>query len=408
MKKHLVVMSLFLGSILLLSLTFFTPATAIAGDKPDFIHIAVIGDFSGPYAPIVGSTRPGYEDAFQYINEELGGVRGVKVKPLLRDMTGKVALGLSMYNEVINVKPKPLFVDIYITPLSGALRERYVEDDVVGFHAGAVVSLYPQANGYGLYCLYPEQLGLAMKWVKDNWKQSRKPRIGIITWDTSYGRAILTNEFYDYAKKIGVDIVDSQLFGVREVDLTTQLLKLRAKKADYLLTNTTAGGTLAIKKGCKEMGWKVPLLDGEGLDWGTVRLGSEFFEGDIAVLNTKSFDETNDPSIKTIMEYFNKNNRTIKDKAIFYMIGWYTALLEHKVLTEVVDKYGWKGLNTGNIKKVLNNTKDYAPLNGITRITLSEKRRTPTVARIYQIRGGKLIPLSGFMEVPDMRPSIYR
>ena len=362
MKRHLVTMSFILAGILMLSLNILTPGVAIPAEKPDFIHVAVIGDMSGPYAPIVGSTRPGYQDAYEYINKELGGVHGVKVKPIIKDMTGKVALGLSMYNEVINIKPKPVFIDIYITPLSEALRQRYVEDGVVGFHAGAVVSLYPQANSYGLYCLYPEQLGLAMKWVRDNWKEKRKPRIGIITWDTSYGRAILTDEFYDYAKRIGVDIVDTQLFGIREVDLTTQLLKLRSKKADYLLTNSTASGPLAIKKGAKEMGWKVPLLNGEGQDWGTVRLGPDFFEGDIAVLNMKSFDETDDPSIKAIMKYFNKNNRTIKDKALFYFVGWYTALLEHKIMTEVVDKHSWKGLNAENIVKALNKTKDFEPL----------------------------------------------
>jgi hypothetical protein len=57
-------------------------------------------------------------------------VHGVKVTPIIRDMNGKIDLGQSMYNEVITLKPKPLFVDIYITPLSAALRQRYVEDDV--------------------------------------------------------------------------------------------------------------------------------------------------------------------------------------------------------------------------------------------------------------------------------------
>ena len=388
--------------------TFHNQSSAFATKKPKKINIAVIGDFSGPYAPVVGQTKPGTLDAWHYINKELGGVYGVKVNPIIKDMSGKISVGLSHYNEVINIKPKPTFIDIFITPLSEALRTRYVEDDVVGFHAGAVVSLYPQANSYGLYCMYPEQLAVAIKWFKDNWKKKGNPRMGIITWDTSYGRAILTDEFFAYAKKIGVNIVDTQLFGIRDVEVTTQLLKLRSKKVDCLITNNGGSGTMAIKKGLREMGWKVPLLNGAGGDWGTVRLNPTLFDDYYVVIHTKGFDQTKDPSIKTIMKYFHKNKRTTNDKSIFYIIAWHNALLEHKVLKETVKKYGWKGLNTKNIKKVINKIRNFSPLKGLTNITYTDKRRTPQVARIYKAKNGKLIPVTGFLKVPDMRPAKYR
>jgi len=75
-------------------------------------------------------------------------------------------------------------------------------------------------------------------------------------------------------------------------------------------------------------------------DWGTVRLGPHHFEGDIAVLNTKSLDEENDPSIKKLMEYFRKNNRTIKERTIFYRLGWSETLLAQHVIETTVTRYG--------------------------------------------------------------------
>jgi branched-chain amino acid transport system substrate-binding protein len=395
-----------LVAILLCSIMVI-PSNSFA-EKPDSLQIGLIGDFSGPYAPVVGPTRPGTLDAWDYLNDKEGGVAGVKVKPILKDMAGKLDVGLSQYNELINMKPKPVFIDTYITPLSAALRERYVENDVVGFHAGAVESLYPVRNNYGYYCLYPEQAAVALKWVKDNWKGKGNLKIGIITWDTGYGRAILTDEFYAYAKKIGVDIVDTQLFGIREVDVTTQLMKLRAKKPDFLLTNLGGSGSLAIKRGCKEMGWKINLLNGIGGGWGTVALDPAIFEGDITVLPVKSFDEVDDPSIKTVMKYFNQSKRTVRDKTLFYLIGWYVALAEHKIMNQVVKEHGWKGLTTKNIVNALNKMKDYKPLHGITVLSYSEKRRTPTVARVYKISKGKLLPLTDFLEVPDLRPAKYK
>jgi len=396
-----------LSITLLLAALLMALGTQLAwcADKPEYIEIGLIGDFSGPYAPVVGPTRPGTLDAWQYLNDHEGGIQGVPVKPILKDMAGKVDVGQSQYNELVNMKPKPLFIDIYITPLAAALRQRFVEDNVVSFVPGAVESLYPLGNSYSYYCLYPEALAATLKWIKDNWKEKRNPKFGIITWDTGYGRAILTDEFFAYAKKIGVDIVDTQMFGIRDVDLSTQLMKLREKQPDYLITNSTASGPLAIKKGCREMGWNIPLINLAGGGWGTVNLDPPLFEGDLNALHVKSFDEVDDPSIKTVMKYFNENKRTQKDKSLFYLIAWQMALLEHKILNEVVKEHGWDGLNAANIKKAINKLHDYEPLNGITKMTFSDKRPMPSVIRVYKVTSGKLLPLTGFLEVPDLAPA---
>jgi branched-chain amino acid transport system substrate-binding protein len=375
-----------------------------AAGKPAAINVVVIGDFSGPYAPVVGPTRPGTEDAWEYINNKLGGVHGVKVTPVIRDMGGKIDVGQSMYNEVITIKPKPTFVDIYISPLSASLRQRYVEDGILGFHAGAPENFYPVGNSYGFYAIYSELTAVPLKWIKDNWKEKRNPKVAILTWETAYGKAIMNEEFYAYLKKIGVDLVGTELFGVKEVDLTAQLLRLKSKNPDFLVSSTAASGPMAIKKGLREMGWKIPLINGPGEDWGTIRLAPDLFEGDIIGLPTKSFDETNDPSIKTIMGFFDANKRTINDKSIFYMIAWQQALLEHKIMTQVVDKYGWDGLNMKNLKTALNGLKNLELLGGLAKVSYTNERRTPTQARVYKVTGGKLLPVTSFVEVPDLKP----
>ena len=126
--------------------------------------------------------------------------------------------------------------------------------------------------------------------------------MAIITWDTAYGRSIMIEPFYNYLKKIGVDLVGKEVFGIRDVDLTTQLMKLRRSKADFLMTSTIAGGPVAIKRGCKEMGWDVPLLNAAGTDEGTIRLAPQLFEGDIVGRPQKSFHETEDPSIRKVLK----------------------------------------------------------------------------------------------------------
>ena len=222
---------------------------AMAAGKPAKLYIGVLADMSGPYAPVVGSFRPGYIDAVRYVNEVMGGIKGVPVEALIRDNGGKVAVSLAQYNELINRKPKPTFIDTAFSPVAAALRPRYVEDDMIGIHAGNILAVYPLANSYGYYPMYDEWFGFSAKWFKSKWKKKRNPRLGILTWDTAYGRGILTDKFFAYLKEIGIDMAgEPQLFGIRDVDVTTQLLKLRAAKADVVFSCITAGGVLAVKK----------------------------------------------------------------------------------------------------------------------------------------------------------------
>ncbi|MBW1788847.1 MAG: ABC transporter substrate-binding protein, partial [Deltaproteobacteria bacterium] len=357
---------------------------AIAAGKPDKLYIGVLADMSGPYAPIVGSIRPGYIDACKYINEEMGGIKGVPVEPLLRDNGGKVAVSLAQYNELINRKPRPIFIDTAFSPVAQALRPRYVEDDMIGIHGGNLVAVYPLANSYAYFPMWDELSGFAAKWFKNNWKEKRNPRVGVITWDTAYGRAMLTEKFFDYCKEIGVDLAGKpQLFGIRDVDVTTQLMKLRSWKPDIVLSCITAGGVLAVKKGMKEMGWDVPYLS-NGFDQGTLNLDPVTLDGIYTPLPYLSWSETDHPAMKFILEQFKKNNRTKKDKGAFYLFAWINMGIEHKVMTEVVEKHGWDGLTTKNLKAAMNRITNFLPWGGLTKITYTAKRPVPLHLRMYR------------------------
>lgn len=390
--------------ICVLSFVLILPPIAMAAGKPDKIHVAAIGDFSGPYAPVVGSHSPGAKDAWKYFNEEKGGIKGVQVVPLLRDTGGKVALGLTMYNELINMNPKPLFVDTSLTPLGEALRPRLVEDGIVGIHAGALVSVYPLGNSYAYYPMYDEWMAVALDWVKKTWKGKGNPRVGVLTWDTGYGRAILTENGLAYFKKAGVDMAGKvQVFGIRDVEVTTQLMQLRAAKADYIYTNTTAGGPLAIRKGCMEMGWDVPLIAG-GLDYGTLKLNPAAFEGQLVPRPWVSWQEEDNPAVQFLLEQMKKNNRTEREKSAFYMVGWTCAAAQYMAMNQVVEKYGWDGLNAKNLKEALNTIKDWKPFGGMANITYTAKRPVPRGVRMFQVKGGKILPIADWQVAPNFLP----
>lgn len=383
-----------------------------AAEKPDSLTIAVLGDLSGPYAAAVGPFAPGTEDAVRYVNDELGGIDGVKLKVVIKDNTGKAALGLQQYAELIAAKPKPLFFGVPHTPTAEALREKFVHDDVVAFSPASVEDLYPVGNAYGFYALYPEQAAILVKWVKDNFKEKRNPKIAIITWDQAYGRAIMTQEFYDYCTKIGVDIVAKELFGVRDVDLTTQMVRIRAQKPDWLLTNCTGSGPVAIMRAVKELGMTTKLLNGVAGGWELLRIDPDLFQGCVCTINHVSYDNEQHPGMKKLKEYMKKYNRGVKEQSLFYVIGWHYVLMVHKSVKDAVAKVGgWDKLNTAAIKAELNNFKDWQPLDGIIKVTYTDKIRTSPWMCLFKIEGMKLINLNGpgvFVSGPDLRPAQFR
>lgn len=406
-RKYGTLLGIFLFLIIL------GPAHSIAG-KPEYIPVAVLGDLTGPYASVVGPMAPGAEDAVKFVNEKLGGIDGVKLKLTVKDNTGQASLGLQQYAELIGTKPKPLFFGVPHTPTAEALREKVKQDEVIGFFPSSIADLYPQGNTYGFYELYAGFAATGMRWVKDNWKEKRNPRVAIITWDQAYGRAILTPEFFDYCKQIGVDIVAQELFGVRDVDLTTHMVRIRAKQPDWLLTNNTGSGPVAIMRAVKELGMNVKLINSVGGDWGTIRLDPALFEGCISILHNISYDNDEHPGIKLVKQYLKENNRSIKEQTNFYILGWQYILMIHKAMTDAVSKVGWDKMNVQSVMNELNHFTDWQPLDGVVKITYTEKIRSTPWLVIYKAEGGKLVPAGGkggdgnFVKSPDMTPKEFR
>jgi branched-chain amino acid transport system substrate-binding protein len=405
------------GMIGILVCCFFVlisfPAGVLA-EKPASLSIALLGDLTGPYASVVGPMAPGAEDAVQSVNEELGGIDGVKLKLHVRDNTGKAALGLQQYAELIGSTPKPLFFGVPHTPTAEALREKIVRDDVIGFFPGSVPDLYPQGNSYSFYALYAEQSAVFIRWLRANWTEKRNPRVAIITWDQAYGRAMLTPEFFDYCKKMKVDIVAQELFGVRDLDLTTHMVRIRSKNPDWVIANNTGSGPLAILRAAKELGMKIKFANNVGGDWGTVRLDPGLFEDAISVMHMASYDDTDHPGIKKVFSYLKKNNRGIKEQTAFYVLGWQYVLMIHKTVSDAVAKVGWDKLDTTAIKNELNHLTNWEPLDGVVKITYTDKCRHSHWLRIFKIKDGKLVPPGGklggaeFVEAPDLTPLKYR
>jgi hypothetical protein len=162
------------------------------------------------------------------------------------------------------------------------------------------------------------------------------------------------------------------------------------------------------------LGMKIKFANNVGGDWGTVRLDPGLFEDAISVMHMASYDDTDHPGIKKVFSYLKKNNRGIKEQTAFYVLGWQYVLMIHKTVSDAVAKVGWDKLDTAAIKNELNHLTNWEPLDGVVKITYTDKCRHSHWLRIFKIKDGKLVPPGGklggaeFVEAPDLTPLKYR
>ncbi|MEW6615776.1 MAG: ABC transporter substrate-binding protein [Thermodesulfobacteriota bacterium] len=402
-KVFLIGFSLFL----IYFLAFFQPANA-SPSKPKSVKVAFIGDISGPYAAITGATYYGMTDALEYVNKELGGINGVKMEGVIKDDGGRVAVGVSHYMEVREMKPRPAMVYIIVSALGEALRERLAEDKIVAISVTGVPAIYPAKYTFGWFPIYPDLFGAFIDWLKETWKETRAPRVAFLTWDSTYGRGPVTPEAYAYAKSKGVEMVAEELFTPRDVFVGTQLFRIRAKKADWIYTNTTANAPSIIVTSARESAIKINLAGGLGMDWSSVYIaGKAAMEGAISVYPNTSLDEENHKGIKILRRYFEKNKRKKFDWNYMYQLAWQLVVTTRDVVKRVVDKDGWDNVKGETIKREMESLRDYRPLD-LIHYTTTPKKHAPDKTYIMRFTDGKMIPIGGLRTCPDLRPAEFK
>lgn len=394
----------------LLCLTFSVPLGGIGlAEKPDVIKLFLISDLSGPYAPSHSKFIGASEDACEYVNTQLGGVDGVPIEVQSLDTGNKVDMATYHYMKLREMEPKPLFIMLGVSGEAEALRPRLGEDQIPGFVVPSTSCLYPAEYSFGAYPTYPDQFGAFIDWLKANWKENRPPRLAFLTWDTTFGKAVLTDECYEYAKSKGVEVVATELYGIKDLDVMTQLVRIRAKKADWIFSNTAFQGTVIVGKGLKEMKSDIKLAAGIGLDRSTMRIDPKALEGTFAFTNAMNFEDTKDSGVATVMKYFNKNGRTEKDKALMYSLAWYYVSVAREAINNAVKKSGWDKLNGAAVKEEVTKMKDFVPVGkGLSPFSYSDKKRSPSAIRLFQIKSGNYVPVTDWFDAPDLRASKYK
>lgn len=228
------------GAIVLMVAALLLPVSAHAQKT---LYIGGTQSLTGPFAEDSAAVLLGLEDYVKYVNETKSMApwrkekfpADVKLEVLWRDDELKPAKAMPIYEEL---KAKGMLVGrISGSPIALALKDRMWEDRLgaTSMATGSYLLTPPQSI-FTYYPIYTDCIAAVADWFKENWKETRKPKVAYLTADNAMGRSIEIPEMKAYLEKIGYEFAGTQYVPlVPTSPPTTQLTWLKEKNVDLAL-----------------------------------------------------------------------------------------------------------------------------------------------------------------------------
>lgn len=346
-------------------------------------------------------------DAFEYINNELGGVSGYKVEVIWMDNGYDAA-------KVVTIVKR--FMDegtVLFTTASSAMMAATMEiANRAGFPGiaafNAPILHRPPQHIYGQMPDYGDDWIAFAKYYKEKiWKGSGKPKMALhlLNNPTGYGARDAAKATAD---SLGIEIISIDEHKADTISEMDSLTRIKAKKPDVLYISSTPAPTAVIIKNAVALGLYPGTTIGLGHASITKALvdiaGADIVEGVYGVFPTVNWGD-NIPGMAKMTEYVRKLHP--KDEGnMDYITAWAQSLVVAEILRLAIKNAGydklakggaeaWKAVETQGIQKLKNF--EVGGLHGPVTYTPGDNRLSKS-NRIFQIRSGKITPVTDWIE----------
>jgi branched-chain amino acid transport system substrate-binding protein len=366
-------------SFCILSLILFLGpfSIAIAQKLPT---ICAVHPFTGrfAFAGIEGSAA--MQDVVDMTNEA-GGINGKKIQYYWADGEYKDDVGIAAFKRLYaQYTPQVMFGQS--TGMTKALGPEIKSRYKVLYSAYTMTSeaANPKENPYLFIAAptYAEQFGVLLKYIA---KEKPGANIAFFYSDTEFGREPIPAG-REMCKKMGLNVVAEEVSQVGGVDLTTQILDMKAKKVDYCIFQGFVSNPIAtVIKQSKDYGLNAKFM---GTFWSTEKqLLNELgpLAGEYVGVSAYSFFYQDDlPMMKKIKEWTKKKYPTIEYRSQSYMQNFMTTLLfveSFKRADKMKD-----GITEGNMVQAFQSIKNYDVGGLMPPVTI--KDNSIPVGRVYR------------------------
>ena len=366
-------------SFCILSLILFLGpfSIAIAQKLPT---ICAVHPFTGrfAFAGIEGSAA--MQDVVDMTNEE-GGINGKKIQYYWADGEYKDDVGIAAFKRLYaQYAPQVMFGQS--TGMTKALGPEIKSRYQVLYSAYTMTSeaANPKENPYLFIAAptYAEQFGVLLKYIA---KEKPGANIAFFYSDTEFGREPIPAG-REMCKKMGLNVVAEEVSQVGGVDLTTQILDMKAKKVDYCIFQGFVSNPIAtVIKQSKDYGLNAKFM---GTFWSTEKqLLNELgpLAGEYVGVSAYSFFYQDDlPMMKKIKEWTKKKYPAIEYRSQSYMQNFMTTLLFVESFKRADKMEG--GITADNMVKAFQSITNYDVGGLMPPVTI--KDNSIPVGRVYR------------------------
>ncbi len=350
MKKSIFLFSC-LAVVCFLSTVMFTQPVAAA----EVIKVGAVQPVTGRFAFAGVHINAGLEDALMMANEE-GGINGKKIEYIMEDGTYKVDVAVAAFKRIM-ARDNPMVMYGESTGLGKAMAPEIKDRYKILYSSTSFSSELADAAGNPYVFVpgptYSDMFGMLLKYIA---KEKPGANVAFFYSDTEFGKDPIPYG-REMCKKLGLNLVAEEVAKVGGLDVASQVLDLKRKKAEYLIFQGFVLSPIpAVIKQARDYGLKVKFM---GTFWGTHKMLLDkmgpLAEGYLGVLPYAFYWQTEIPMMRKIRAWNKKHHPKIKYRPASYMQGFFTGLVIVECLKRA-DKAG--ELNGEGLVKALHSLKD--------------------------------------------------
>ncbi len=223
------------------------------------IKIGAVINLTGPASTWGQYHARGHRDYINYVNEVKGGIAGRKIDLEIVDHAYKVPEGVKFVKKFCEEKKDMIATwdagtGIQIKPI---IQEYKIPTINYSTYQGILKP--PIAYMYLPFGSYILDSYAVLEYIRSIHKGKDAPKVGLLTYNNVYGRSI-HDPSKEYAAKHNINIVTIEEFPPATVDLTTEMLRLKGKGAEYVFVQILPAAVITALKAADKVDYKVPFF----------------------------------------------------------------------------------------------------------------------------------------------------
>jgi len=356
------------------------------------IKVGHLADLTGPTGEVGKPYAQGVQDYKDWVNAH-GGVNGKQIDMPMFDYAYDKNKAVNQYKKY--KEDGVVAIQGWGSGDTEALSKTTGDDKIPYISASYSAHLTdPKKTPYNFFCApdYTTGLRAGLRYLKDNWKEKRAPKVVFIYPNHPYGIAPIKGG-KEYAKELGFEVLGDEDVSLKAIEANSQLLSVKNKGADFAWVGGTTNSTAVILKDAKKLGLKTRFfINIWGADETTPKLAAGAEEGALVMVGSTVYG-SKVPGMKQLMQI------TKNQPQVTHYIRGYVSMMVLTEALKIADKKGQ--LNGPGVKAALESLKNF-DTGGLAadKITFSATDHRPFMkVNITDFQKGKLV-LKKTIELP--------